>query len=86
MTAMKDVRETAGKDKAAIARAQAVLKEREEFFAKAPPFAVDGTRIMSQIKLRNMEDYLGPIAEKFLNAEAQPPPAPQKWDRDLDAG
>ncbi|HWL53564.1 MAG TPA: DUF4838 domain-containing protein [Chthoniobacteraceae bacterium] len=92
MQAMRKVRESHGGDRAALGRAQTLIASREQLLETAPPFAFDVARLRNHVRLRKMEDYLGPVAEKFLNVpgasrsmDSTPPPVMDPtWNRDLD--
>lgn len=82
LIAMRKVRESSGMDADAIAKAVELCKQRDELAEKSPRFAIDYKRILSHIRLREMEDYLGPpsnsLKELASNQNAVQYEAP-KW-------
>jgi lysophospholipase L1-like esterase len=76
---MNDVRQSKGRNVAAVEKAVALVKAREEFFreeevrakaASRPPVANAHAIRTTWIESRKLQDWLGPVSEEFLQAAA----------------
>lgn len=77
MQAMANLRTS--RDHEALQQAMKLCNQRDAFFKNAPPQAIDGVRIMSQITRRGMRDHLGPPSETLMDTQAAVKLKPAKW-------